>query len=656
MEILKKYLPVFTGVIVFIVYLTTIAPSVIQIDAGELAAVQALPGVAHPTGYPLFTFLGYLFSLLPLPFTKIFQLNLLAAIYTASAVAVFVASFTIIIENLGAFRKAKKQPKAVIKTRKTKKVTEVKAAESTVEVNIFENYPLLKIIVPAASGLFLAFIKTVWFQSTGVEVYSLHLLLIITTLFFLLKGYIHTVNSKGELNKYWIYFAISLGLSFSNHMTTLLILPATAYLFFSAFGFRKESFKIIGKMLAVFFPVLIINYALLMYLASTNPMLNWGNIHNFENFWRHFTGKQYSIWLFSSFDAAKGQFEKFITNLPIELTLTMIFSVGGFFLIIKRYFKLGVFIAILFLFTVIYSINYDIVDSETYYLLGYVAAAISAGFGLMFLAELIRKEELVLAVIVPVIILVNTAQIYINYHSVNQSGNMIFENYTRAVLDVADPNSMIMTYQWDYFASPAYYFQYVENYRKDVIIVEKELVRRSWYHNQLGSIYPEYTSKLKNETDLFLNLVKPFELELPFDAARLETSFRNLLQAYIRVALEEGRSVYIGIEVLENELKSGEITLPLGAFIIPDVLFLRVVNEDRYYPAKDPVFEIKNQKQDNYYTRNIEFFVASNLLKRALYEAQYQKPDRMKIYRDKLLKDYPGFPIPEDAKKVLDIK
>ncbi|MFA7420189.1 MAG: DUF2723 domain-containing protein, partial [Melioribacteraceae bacterium] len=76
MDFLKKYYAFISALIVFIVYLFTLAPSVIQIDSGELATVQSTLGIAHPTGYPLFTIIGYLFLKLPLPFTKIYQANL----------------------------------------------------------------------------------------------------------------------------------------------------------------------------------------------------------------------------------------------------------------------------------------------------------------------------------------------------------------------------------------------------------------------------------------------------------------------------------------------------------------------------------------------------------------------------------------------------
>ena len=75
LAILRKHYAIATAAIVFIIYLFTLAPSVIQIDSGELAAVQATLGIAHPTGYPLFTMLGYLFLKIPLPFAKIYQAN-----------------------------------------------------------------------------------------------------------------------------------------------------------------------------------------------------------------------------------------------------------------------------------------------------------------------------------------------------------------------------------------------------------------------------------------------------------------------------------------------------------------------------------------------------------------------------------------------------
>jgi hypothetical protein len=105
MILAKKYFYFLTALFAFIIYLFTLAPSVVQIDSGELAAVQATLGIAHPTGYPLFTMLGYIFSLIPLPFTKILQLNILAAIYCSAAIGVFTYTIKYCLDNLSVFIK-----------------------------------------------------------------------------------------------------------------------------------------------------------------------------------------------------------------------------------------------------------------------------------------------------------------------------------------------------------------------------------------------------------------------------------------------------------------------------------------------------------------------------------------------------------------------
>ena len=120
MILAKKYFYLVTALFVFIIYLFTLAPSVVQIDSGELAAVQATLGIAHPTGYPLFTMLGYLFSLIPLPFTKIFQLNILAAIYCSTAVGVFTYTLKYCLDNLSVFKKKISNKKEAAKKGKKK--------------------------------------------------------------------------------------------------------------------------------------------------------------------------------------------------------------------------------------------------------------------------------------------------------------------------------------------------------------------------------------------------------------------------------------------------------------------------------------------------------------------------------------------------------
>src|SRR5258708_36482005 len=79
--------PVFGALLVFlisfIVYIQTMQRSVPFIDGGELATVCATLGIAHPTGYPIFCMLGYLFAHLPIAASVILRVNIMSAFFCA---------------------------------------------------------------------------------------------------------------------------------------------------------------------------------------------------------------------------------------------------------------------------------------------------------------------------------------------------------------------------------------------------------------------------------------------------------------------------------------------------------------------------------------------------------------------------------------------
>jgi hypothetical protein len=78
-----RYAAIAVALITFVVYLTTMSHSVDFIDAGELATVCHTLGIAHPTGYPLFALVGYVFSILPIASQVIVRMNIMAALFTS---------------------------------------------------------------------------------------------------------------------------------------------------------------------------------------------------------------------------------------------------------------------------------------------------------------------------------------------------------------------------------------------------------------------------------------------------------------------------------------------------------------------------------------------------------------------------------------------
>lgn len=639
MKYLQKYYYILTGFIAFIFYMLTIAPSVIQIDTGELAAVQCTLGIAHPTGYPIFTIFGYLFSLIPLPFSKIFQLNLLAALYCAAAVSIFSLTVKLVLDNLAAFQFIK-QSKEKSKRKKKDSIKNIQSDNSSK----FEFTETYKIISAVFSGLFLALSKTFWFQSTSVEVYSLHLLLIAIIILTLIKAFILS-DSEKTISKYWLVFSVALAFGFSNHMTTLLIIPGVAYLYFAKNGFNSKSIKQILIMLLIFFPILILVYSYLPIRASQYPFMNWGNPDEWERIIRHISGQQYQVWLFSSTEAAAKQFNYFVGNLPKEFLLSLVLSVAGLvvsFIYLRKFF---IFNLIVFLSAVLYSINYDINDIDSYFLLAYISLAFFAAFGIIKLLSFAVTHKMQIILPVSILVLLLGIQFYSNYDEVNQRNNFIYEDYTKSLLTTLPKNSIVFSYQWDYFISASYYFQLVEDYRKDIIVIDKELLRRSWYYNQLSTNHPNLLTGIKPEVDKFIEALKPFERQEQFNSALLENLFRKIMTGLVSTNIDK-HDYFIAPEIVDGEMKRGEFQLPEGYTLVPHLFLFKVVNTTDYVEAPLPEYKIRYNQNDDKYTSSLKGFVASMLVRRAMYEMQFNRTDRAKIYAMKAAADFPTVTLP----------
>ena len=230
---------------------------------------------------------------------------------------------------------------------------------------------------------------------------------------------------------------------------------------------------------------------------------------------------------------------------------------------------------------------------------------------------------------------------------------IFFEDYTKAILGSLDSNSVVLGYQWDYYMSAAYYFQNVENYRKDVTLVDKELLRRSWYFNQLERNHPGLIKRIQPDVDVFLSALVPFESGGEFDNMTLETSYRKIMTGLVSTNIES-RSVYIGPEMVENELQQGNFSLPEGYTLVPDLFLFKVVKQNSgYVPAKNPEFTIRLPYRLTKYTQGIEQFSGTMLIRRALYELQFNHVAKAKVYAAKVRKEFPEFEIPENLAKAI---
>lgn len=637
-NLFEKYSLEFLSLIVFAIYLITMAPGVIQIDSGELAAAACTLGIAHPTGYPTFTLIGYLFTKVLFFFPKITALNIFAAVSTTigffflAKVNIFLFSF----ENISIHpSKETKQKKKLIHQAKTD--------EKLVRISAI------------ISALIIAFSKTFWLQSTSVEVYSFHLALITPTIYFFIKA-VHSEDEKVKQigfnifkNKYWILFPLFLGLSFTNHLTSILVLPAFAILYFQKFGFKPISIKRIFLLLIPFLAAMMF-YLYLPITASTNPEINWGNPIDFELFKRHVMGWQYQSWVFSSTESASKQLKYFIENFPIELAyLGVVFFVIGIFTLLKRNRRVFTFAVVLFITCVLYSINYDINDIDSYFLLAYLVSGIFITSSLIFLSEWFSKNiksfNPVLLFLIPVVVLV------INFNKADQRKNVQFQQYAENILQSVEPNAIIISYLWDFYVSPSYYLQHVENFRKDVAVIDKELVRRTWYFNQIKRNYPEIYQNSEYEIEAFIPELLKFERNQNYNGQLLEEYFQKILSSFIVKNISH-RPVYIGTEIATNELRNGKFRIPDSLSVVPDLFLFKVTMDKNYHQLRNTDYRIDFMNDNSYYTNTLRNLIAANHVNRALYEQNFGNTEKAKFFVEKALQADSKINIPLQLQKL----
>jgi transmembrane protein TMEM260 (protein O-mannosyltransferase) len=74
-----------TAVVVFLIYLATLAPTTAFWDTSEYIAAAKVLGIPHPPGNPLFVILAHTFGLLPLAASYAVRINLFAALTSAAS-------------------------------------------------------------------------------------------------------------------------------------------------------------------------------------------------------------------------------------------------------------------------------------------------------------------------------------------------------------------------------------------------------------------------------------------------------------------------------------------------------------------------------------------------------------------------------------------
>ncbi|MCX7832925.1 MAG: DUF2723 domain-containing protein [Ignavibacteria bacterium] len=589
----------------FIVYIKTLAPDVFFVDAGELATACAKLCIAHPTGYPLFTILGKVFALLPYG-QEVYVMNVVTAFYTAISISIYFF-FSAFLIRLVIFFKNHNTSKTSNKLH-------------------LENYQIY--FIATVSALILAFSRTWWDTATSIEVYNLHKIFLVLLIFTLYKAIFNQFlypYKEDNKEKYWILFAFLLGLSFGNHLSTLFLSIGVIYLYFAYNGFSKISFI---RILILAIPFLAgLSIYIYLFLRAESAPISWGYPHNWENFIRHVSGKQFSVWMFKSIETMKKQFVHFVSIYPIEFSIPLFFLIiiGIIKSFISNY-KLFFFQFLLFAFSILYGINYDIYDIDSYFLLAFLVSSMWILYALLFFVEIIKKYKLQFSFIY-ILSILPLLPLITNYSSNDESDNYYVKDYMFNVFNSAKPNSIIMSTQWDFWVSASWYYQYVKGIRPDVIVIDKELLRRMWYLRHIKIHFPIVYERTKKEFDAYeAELIKfekytdrYLEPKTDFDKKELEKiryAFLNFLNALVDNFPDKNFYTTYDIE---------DVNVPFEKFgkdyvRLPEGLLVRYSKQKEYDSNYvDPDYKIRITNSTIYYYE----FLMRNYYRALLYRVNY---------------------------------
>jgi len=579
---MSKHTKYIFGIIVFlitfIIYNFTLSKTVYYTDAGELASAAYYLGIAHPTGYPLFTILAHLWSYLPISDSIIHSFNIFAAFLVAFSSSIIFLIIWQILSNI-----------------------------------ISNNY---KIYICFIISLTFSFSFTMWQQSTSIEVYPLQILLFSLIIFLSIKA-----HYSSDI-RCWLLTAFLIGLSFTNHLTTLFIVPSTLYLFFfekNKLILTKNKFKDFLLIIITFFLPLSL-YLSIVIRSASYPPINWGWIHrSFEKFLYHVQGKQYQVWMFSG-DKINENVQKFIELIPYQFAF-----IGVLFIILALYYLIKIkekqlltYLLINIVFSFLYAINYSIHDIDSYFSLSFISLFFIIPFGVLYLYEKYKK-------LIFIIIILPLINLFINYQKVDISNNYLVEDYTKQLINNLDSNAILITAQWDYFNSAFMYYQSVEKVRPDIVIVEKELLRRTWYPLQLEIKNPELTNLVKLELERYKIDLEKFESGQPIqNYPYIQNNYINLLRRIIETNIYE-RPVYVGLDILQSEQD-----IIKGFNLYPVGLVYKITNDsipDKYKfdIEKFNRFIENSQKAKNYLDSGIINIAYSQILNSAKFFEAYRK-------------------------------
>jgi 4-amino-4-deoxy-L-arabinose transferase-like glycosyltransferase len=505
----------------YFVYLLTLYPTVGTEDSGELITSAVKLDIAHPSGYPLHTLVGWLFNVL-IPFGNPgWRVNVSSAFFAAAAIAVIY----LIIKRL------------------TKND-----------------------ILAMSGALFLAFTDIFWSQAIRTEVYALNIFFIVLIALLLLLW------DETKENKYLYLVALCLGLGLADsHQIILAALPIFIFVLVRNWRVIIEPKIIAGALLALTAGLAV--YAYLPIRTAIAPYdnpayINHTGLYTWETFSR-FVGRSIyggtinishesteetteetaeevakilPPWLMELKDTflnyghrwAENNYTGFFYMILIIfdqlLLIPVLLFVPGIYYLSTKHKKYSLFLALLFIFYTSVQLMmigvtpqlhpFTLFSNRPFYIPAIVTTLIISICGLQLIFDALKKlsaasadaprrrQKLILKALLFTVVVLPLFPLASNFASNNESKNYIAHDFSKNLLESLPPNAYMLSTGKDNLTFPLYYLRKAENLRTDVdleIYYGRTCVDKSYLDGKLEE---------KNAKVIFIDLLPCNYLDL----------------------------------------------------------------------------------------------------------------------------------------------
>ncbi len=420
------------GLVVLIVYLSTLAPTITWehhgTDGGDLIAASQVLGVPHPPGYPLYVVVGHLLSRLPLPGGNLaLRFNLLSAFSAAAASALL---------------------SATVRRMAT---------------------PLAGVV----SGLVLGFGTIFWSQAIIAEVYALNSLLV--------AGLFMTVLTPQAQRVPRFRTGLLWGLSWTTHLTSALLFPLVLW------RMGAKVYRCLAGWLIGLSPFL-----LLPLFAVRRPVINWGDPVTLKRWWWLISGELYGGYLFGlPPEQWPGRVTALVHFSAQSLTWPgLLLALFGMVQLARRDRSLCIALVVSTVIITFYALGYNTSDSQVLLIPVSMMAAVFLGLGVAAIGPVVRSPWRPIrwaCLAIPVYLL------FAGWARVDLHDDREAADFGETVMAEAPVNALVYT-ATDAHTFTLWYYRHAEGWRPDLTVVDQDMLAEEWYQTMLRAQDPDWST------------------------------------------------------------------------------------------------------------------------------------------------------------------